>query len=408
MVSRRPRMPRVPGAQHAQTQAARAQDEAAKAQEASAEARKAQEAAKGEGEAAKGRGTEDPKGEGRKAGAAKGREVEGSGVVELRRTADAADESVAEDTSRIVAERRVDRGAARTTGSEPGSRTAAKGREAAAKDRAPKQAATSAATGPGKPAARKGAAAAKAAAPKASAKTPATPARKGIAPASAAAKPPAQDRPQAEAEDVAPAAPAASSARIAREPDETVSTLHPGARPTGTSSRPGSRPAGPRAAGAAPQRRFGPGRSPAQAAQDAARRREPAPRPVPARSVTGRSLMVIAVIFIAATLMAPTLRVYLNQSLEIAAAEQDIQDQQRQKDEYEERIARWEDPDFVRQQARDRLDLVMPGETLYMVTGQDRLEEVPEEPAGPQEEPVNEHLPWAEGLWDSVVRAAIE
>lgn len=334
MVSRRPRMPRVPGAQHAQAQAARAQDEAAK----------------GEGEAANGRGTEDPKGEGRKAGAAKGREVEGSGVVELRRTADAADES----------------------------------------------------------AARKGAAAAKAAAPKASAKTPATPARKGIAPASAAAKPPAQDRPQAEAEDVAPAAPAASSARIAREPDETVSTLHPGARPTGTSSRPGSRPAGPRAAGAAPQRRFGPGRSPAQAAQDAARRREPAPRPVPARSVTGRSLMVIVVIFIAATLMAPTLRVYLNQSLEIAAAEQDIQDQQRQKDEYEERIARWEDPDFVRQQARDRLDLVMPGETLYMVTGQDRLEEVPEEPAGPQEEPVNEHLPWAEGLWDSVVRAAIE
>lgn len=394
MVSRRPRMPRVPGAQHAQAQAARAQDEAAKAQEASAEA------AKGEGEAANGRGTEDPKGEGLKAGAAKGREVEGSGVVELRRTADAADESVAEDTSRIVAERRVDRDAARTTGSEPGSRTAAKGREAAAKDRAPKPAATSAA--------RKGAAAAKAAAPKASAKTPATPARKGIAPASAAAKPPAQDGPQAEAEDVARAAPAASSARIAREPDETVSTLHPGARPTGTSSRPGSRPAGPRAAGAAPQRRFGPGRSPAQAAQDAARRREPAPRPVPARSVTGRSLMVIVVIFIAATLMAPTLRVYLNQSLEIAAAEQDIQDQQRQKDEYEERIARWEDPDFVRQQARDRLDLVMPGETLYMVTGQDRLEEVPEEPAGPQEEPVNEHLPWAEGLWDSVVRAAIE
>ena len=48
------------------------------------------------------------------------------------------------------------------------------------------------------------------------------------------------------------------------------------------------------------------------------------------------------------------------------------------------------------------------GETLYMVTGQDRLQEAPEEPAGAEEEPVNEHLPWAEGLWDSVVRAATE
>ncbi|MCT2006334.1 septum formation initiator family protein [Micrococcus lylae] len=204
-----------------------------------------------------------------------------------------------------------------------------------------------------------------------------------------------------------------ASSRIATEPGPSVSRLRPagGSRGAGSASDPrpsarshtaGARPAG------SPQRRLGPGRTPEQAAQDVARRRQPAPKPVPARSVTGRSLVVIAVIFIAATLMAPTLRVYLNQSLEIAAAEQDIEDQQRQKAEYEERIARWEDPDFVRQQARDRLDLVMPGETLYMVTGQDRIEEVPEETDDAQEEPVNEHLPWAEGLWDSVVRAATE
>lgn len=211
---------------------------------------------------------------------------------------------------------------------------------------------------------------------------------------------------------------ASPSARIAREPDPHVSTLRPaartaGSRPAGTARAAGttrtagSRPTGTRPGGA-PQRRLGPSRTAEQAAQDAARRRQPPPKPVPARSVTGRSLVVIAVIFIAATLMAPTLRVYLNQSLEISAAQEDIADQQRKKAEYEDRIDRWEDPEFVKQQARDRLDLVMPGETLYMVTGKDRLEKAPEETATTQEEPVNEHLPWAEGLWDSVVRAATE
>ena len=50
----------------------------------------------------------------------------------------------------------------------------------------------------------------------------------------------------------------------------------------------------------------------------------------------------------------------------------------------------------------------MPGETLYSVTG------VPEEaprdprPEAPAGEPVNTRLPWAEGLWDSAVRAGLE
>lgn len=348
MVSRRPRMPRVPGASGR-----------APAEESTTAPKAAEEEAQGEARAAATGAAAQP------AGAQEGE------VVELRRAADAADEPVGRDAARIVAEKdqRAGRDAAGAEGA------------SAAKDEAAKDGA-----GP------------------------------------AAEKPTARD-----------AAAPSSAARIAREPDSTVSTLRPGSRPRGTGSQlrgTGSRPAGarpgpaagPSAAGAAepargrggsrpapaPQRRLGPGRTAEQAAQDAARRREPAPRPVPARSVTGRSLLVIAVIFIAATLMAPTLRVYLNQSLEIAAAEQDIQDQRRTKAEYEDRIARWEDEDFVKQQARDRLDLVMPGETLYRVTGQDRLEQAPQEAASTREEPVNEDLPWAEGLWDSVVRAATE
>ena len=118
--------------------------------------------------------------------------------------------------------------------------------------------------------------------------------------------------------------------------------------------------------------------------------------------------MVVAVLLIAAVLVAPTARLLLNQRLEIAATEQDIAEQERLHAEHEEQIRRWDDPQYVAQQARERLGLVMPGETLYSVTG------VPEEaprdprPEAPADEPVNTHLPWAEGLWDSAVRAGLE
>ncbi|MCK6094703.1 septum formation initiator family protein [Micrococcus sp. EYE_162] len=158
-----------------------------------------------------------------------------------------------------------------------------------------------------------------------------------------------------------------------------------------------------------------PPRAPRRAAQagavsQAARRRAPLPEPVPARQITGRSLLVVAALLVAAVLLAPTLRVFLNQQLEISATRADIAERKEEQARYEERIRRWDDPAYVAQQARDRLDLVMPGETLYTVSG------LPEEGATPAEDEdqpaptdaVNARLPWAEGLWDSVVRSATE
>lgn len=158
-----------------------------------------------------------------------------------------------------------------------------------------------------------------------------------------------------------------------------------------------------------------PPRAPRRAAQagavsQAARRRAPLPEPVPARQITGRSLLVVAALLVAAVLVAPTLRVFLNQQLEISATRADIAERKEEQARYEERIRRWDDPAYVAQQARDRLDLVMPGETLYTVSG------LPEEGAAPAEDEdqpaptdaVNARLPWAEGLWDSVVRSATE
>ncbi|MBN6750306.1 FtsB family cell division protein, partial [Micrococcus luteus] len=148
------------------------------------------------------------------------------------------------------------------------------------------------------------------------------------------------------------------------------------------------------------------------AAATAARRRAPLPQPVPARQITGRALIVVAVLLVAAVLVAPTLRAFLNQQLEISAAREEIAAMQAQREDYERRIQLWDDPAYVTQQARERLELVMPGETLYSVTGRPSETETDTEaedtPAAGADETVNTRLPWAEGLWDSAVRAGLE
>ena len=148
----------------------------------------------------------------------------------------------------------------------------------------------------------------------------------------------------------------------------------------------------------------------ASAAATAARRRAPLPEPVPARQITGRALIVVAVLLVAAVLVAPTLRAFLNQQLEISAAREEIATMQAQREDYERRIQLWDDPAYVTQQARERLELVMPGETLYSVTGRpsETDTEAEDTPAAGADEVVNTRLPWAEGLWDSAVRAGLE
>ncbi|MBB5747926.1 septum formation initiator family protein [Micrococcus sp. TA1] len=129
--------------------------------------------------------------------------------------------------------------------------------------------------------------------------------------------------------------------------------------------------------------------------------------PVPARNFSGRSVALLVVLFVAAVLLAPTLRVYLDQQAELRAVQEDISAQQEEQRRLTAQIARWDDPAYIQQQARDRFNLVMPGEKAYMVIGGDQAVEDPVPgPASPGQ--VNPDMPWADALWDSVVRAGTD
>ncbi|WP_309080440.1 septum formation initiator family protein [Zhihengliuella sp.] len=134
----------------------------------------------------------------------------------------------------------------------------------------------------------------------------------------------------------------------------------------------------------------------------------PEAAPVPARSFSGR-LIALAVVLAAVTaLLLPSAGVYMEQRKELTALQETIASLEAEQEHLETQVKRWEDPAYIRQQARERINLVMPGERKYMVVGEppEAAGEPLPENASPSEVPAD--LPWVDALWDSVKRAATD
>lgn len=130
-------------------------------------------------------------------------------------------------------------------------------------------------------------------------------------------------------------------------------------------------------------------------------------QPVPAKAFSGR-MLALAVVMIAITIMlAPTVKIFFDKRAELAALSADIAARQAEQDGLRQQISRWQDPNYVKQQARDRINMVMPGESGYWVFGSDL-------PAGTSssltataaQDPAD--LPWVDSLWESIRRAATD
>lgn len=144
-------------------------------------------------------------------------------------------------------------------------------------------------------------------------------------------------------------------------------------------------------------------------AKSTARRRTPvsAQAAVPERTFSGRMIVLTVVALVVVSFLVPTARTYFQQRAEIAELQAEIAAEEQRQNDLQTEAARWEDPEFVRQQARERINLVMPGERRYYVIGEpeDAPSEVPE---SQEDGEVRTDLPWADALWDSLVRSAAE
>jgi cell division protein FtsB len=141
-------------------------------------------------------------------------------------------------------------------------------------------------------------------------------------------------------------------------------------------------------------------------------------RPPRRTRLTSRAAVLALVLCALVVALAYPLREYIAQRADIAA-------QQREADEARERVAelrdekaRWQDPAYVRREAREHLNYVLPGETGYLLPEGDGGENGDrsggagadggsDDGADAEEEAAEDatERPWYDNLWDGIDRA---
>jgi len=131
--------------------------------------------------------------------------------------------------------------------------------------------------------------------------------------------------------------------------------------------------------------------------------RAPIEAPAGRAGFTARAAVLVLVLLVLLISYASSLRAWLQQRAEIAAARADIARMQASVDELEREKQRWQDPAYVQQQARERFGWVLPGEVGYRVIGADGTTlGAPAAPAIPAQDPAAD---WYGEVWGSIREA---
>ena len=83
--------------------------------------------------------------------------------------------------------------------------------------------------------------------------------------------------------------------------------------------------------------------------------------------LSGFSFVMLGILIVAVIVLAPGLRVLVEQQQQIAALEQAVAAQEAEVGELQQQLDRWADPAYITTQARERLYYVKPGEVVYLV-----------------------------------------
>jgi cell division protein FtsB len=149
-----------------------------------------------------------------------------------------------------------------------------------------------------------------------------------------------------------------------------------------------------------------PGRAADRAADRPVRARQPgagghARRTVarPPRRLGGRATVLGLVLIALALAYAYPIRVYLAQQAEIERMQQAQEDQRQRIAALGEQLAKWDDPEYVRTQARRRLHYVKPGEVAYVIV------EAPQPAVGNESAKARDTGPWYDQLWSTIQAA---
>jgi cell division protein FtsB len=122
--------------------------------------------------------------------------------------------------------------------------------------------------------------------------------------------------------------------------------------------------------------------------------------------LTVRLLVLGVVVLLAFVLLLPTVRGAVQQQAQIDRLQAELEAHEADRSALQDELDRWDDRSYVIQQARSRLNYVVPGDTVWRVVDSSEIEgdvaAEAEAEAGPTVAAVPTGAPWYEGIWESV------
>ena len=118
-----------------------------------------------------------------------------------------------------------------------------------------------------------------------------------------------------------------------------------------------------------------------------------------------RPLVLIAIIFIFTLTLAPPIKNYFTQRAQISALKSQVATDRTALEQARAELSTWQDPNYVKSQARERLHFVMPGERQYIVTGSEITQAEPQTTQVAKQLP--EGAPWYTKLVASVTESGL-
>ena len=84
---------------------------------------------------------------------------------------------------------------------------------------------------------------------------------------------------------------------------------------------------------------------------------------------SGFTFLMLGLLILAVIVLAPNLRILIEQRQQIAALQAAVDQASNSVDTLNSNVARWSDPAYIESQARERLFYVFPGDVSYLVVG---------------------------------------
>jgi cell division protein FtsB len=113
------------------------------------------------------------------------------------------------------------------------------------------------------------------------------------------------------------------------------------------------------------------------------------------------TIMIMLLVVIGVVVLAPSLKLLIEQRAQIAALQKSVDEQKHQVSTLRSQVARWDDPAYIEAQARNRLLFVAPGEYSFLV--------IPNKTATTtaQAQPISKHIQTTRVDWVGSLTASL-